>query len=206
MLRRWPGSLAEIPTLGYRGNVGLTLALQTDGSLRGGIQCSETEQWMSVDRTHLPGFRRLALDAIASREKRVAPGVASRNRVYLESEVACPAQPAVSNEPVPYPTSITGSDRTSRELLVALTVDTLGAVQPSSLTIFPGTDDAFAIELRAAVPRWRFRPAMRGGRRVRQRLHMVVVVRPPEADAVALAARAIIVPDTVKRTIFFRKP
>ena len=114
--------------------------------------------------------------------------------------------PTSSNEPVSYPASVSGDDRTSRELLVALTVDTLGAVSPSSLAIFPGTAEPFAAALRAVVPRWCFRPATRGGRRVRQRLHMVVVVRPPEADAVALAARATAVPDTSNRTIFFKNP
>jgi TonB family protein len=208
MLRRWPGNLAEIPTLGYRGNVGLRLALQTDGSLRGGIQCGETEHWMSVDRTHLAGFRRLALEAIASPEARaaVARRAVPANRVYLESEVACPAQPAVANEPVPYPASVAGDERTSRELLAALTVDTLGAVQPSSLTVFPGTDEAFAQAVRAVLPRWRFRAATRGGRRVRQRLHLLVVLRPPEADAAAIAAREAVVPDTSNRTIFFKRP
>jgi hypothetical protein len=87
---------------------------------------------------------------------------------------------------------------------VTLTVDTLGTVQPGSVAVFPGSGSTLAAPVQATVARWRFRPAMRGGRRVRQRVHMAVVVRPPEADAAALASRPL-APDTSRRTIFFRK-
>ena len=119
--------------------------------------------------------------------------------------MACAAHPAVTNEPIPYPAAVT-TNRASREVPFALTVDTLGAVVPSSVTVFPGTDDAFAKPVRDVVPRWRFRAAFRGGRRVPQRLHMVAVVRPPEADAVAIAAKSPPLADPTKRTIFFKKP
>jgi hypothetical protein len=59
--------------------------------------------------------------------------------------------------------------------------------------------------IRAVVPEWRFRPALRGGKRVRQRLHMAIVVRPPEADAAVLASKPVVAADTSNRTIFFRR-
>jgi outer membrane biosynthesis protein TonB len=204
-LDRWSGSLAEIPILGYRGNTGLILGLGTQGQLHGGVSCGEGNDWLNIRREDLPAFWRIGREALALRGANTrAPGPPTR-RVYDESEVACSALPVVGNATISYPTSIAGTARTSREVLVTFTVDTLGTVQAGSVVAFPGSGSTFSAPVRAAVARWRFRPAMRGGRRVRQRVHMAIVVRPPEADAAALASRPLVAPDTASRTIFFRK-
>jgi hypothetical protein len=204
-LDRWSGSLAEVPILGYRGNVGLVLGLGTQGQLHGGINCANASDWISVRREDLGGFWRIGREALVLASSR-PPATGSSPRVYLESEVACAALPMVGNAPIPYVSSHTGSSRTSEELLFELTVDTLGAVVPRSVMVFPGTDPTSARAVRQTVGSWRFRPAMRGGRRVRQRLHMAVVVRPPEADASVLATKPVVQPDSANRTIFFKKP
>jgi hypothetical protein len=84
-------------------------------------------------------------------------------------------------------------------------VDTLGAVEAGSIATFPGTDARFMRAVLAVVPEWRFRPALRGGKRVRQRVHVAIVVRPPEADAAVLAATLIVAPDSSNRTIFRKR-
>ena len=203
-LDRWSGSLAEVPILGYRGNVGLVLGLGTQGQLHGGIVCGDFSNPISVRREDLPGFWRIGREALARRRGGATPRL-SRTRAYYESEVACPALPLMGNAAIRYPSSIVGDDRTANELIFELIVDTLGRVVESSIAPFPGTPPAFARAIRDAVHAWRFRPAMRAGRRVRERLHMAVVVRPPDVDAELQPTTSTAVPDTTTRTIFFKK-
>jgi hypothetical protein len=205
-LDRWSGSLAEVPILGYRGTRGLVLGLGTQGQLHGDVACGEGGERLNVRREDLPEFWRIAREALALRGSSQLGTDRSPGRVYDESEVACAALPAVGNEPVLFPSTIVGRARFSHEVLVSLTVDTLGAVQPRSVATFPGTDARFTAAVRAVAPRWRFRPALRGGRRVAQRLHLAIVVRPPEADAAVLVAKPSMAADTSTRTIFFQRP
>ena len=181
----------------------MLLGIGTQGQLHGGVHCGELSNPISVRREDLAGFWRIGREALARRR----PGMVSqptRNRTYYESEVACPALPVVPNAAIRYPSSLADGDRTAQELIVELTVDTLGAVVESSITPFPGTRPEWVRTIREAVGTWRFRPAMRGGRRVRERLHMAVVVRPPDADG-ARQSPPTARPDTTNRTIFFKK-
>jgi outer membrane biosynthesis protein TonB len=203
-LDRWSGSLADIPVLGSRGNRGLIIGLGTQGQLHGGVSCGEGDESIYIQREDLAAFWRVARDALAARESLSAVTDGAANRVYDESEVACPALPAMSNTSVPYPESVTGDLRVSHEVLVAFTVDTLGVVERGSIATMPGANARFAAVVRRALAQWQFRPAMRGGRRVRQRTHLGVVVRPPEADAALLASKSGPA-DPSSRTIFHRK-
>ena len=203
-LDRWSGSLADIPVLGHRGNRGLIIGLGTQGQLHGGVSCGEGDESIYIQREDLAAFWRIARDALAARESLSAATDRAANRVYDESEVACPALPAVSNTSVSYPDSVRGDLRVSHEVLVAFTVDTLGLVEQGSITTMPGANARFTEVVRQALPQWRFRPAMRGGRRVRQRTHLAIVVRPPEADAALLASKAG-PSDPSSRTIFHRR-
>jgi hypothetical protein len=203
-LDRWSGSLAEVPILGYRGKVGLELGLGTQGQLHGGIHCGELSNPISVRREDLAGFWRIGREALARRRAGVIPRQ-PRTRAYYESEVACPALPMVGNAAIRYPSSMLDDDHLDQELLFELTVDTLGRVVASSVSPFPGTPPDFGRAIREAVRTWRFRPALRAGRRVRQQLHMALVVSPPDAKGALQPNSSVTPADTTSRTIFFKK-
>lgn len=89
--------------------------------------------------------------------------------VYFEHEVAKPVAPENNVSPA-YP-----SDLQQRGIegsfVVEFVVDTLGRAEPGSLRVLQPAHQQFVTSVRRALPRMRFLPAEREGRRVRQLVH-----------------------------------
>lgn len=110
----------------------------------------------------LPGTRLVVGTPLAPPMPPVAPGSAYL-AVQVEVEVALQG-----NSPVPrFPTALraAGIEGSARFRFV---VDTLGRVELATVERLSATRDAFAMAVREALPRMRFRAARAGGRPVRQ--------------------------------------
>ncbi|HEU4457423.1 MAG TPA: hypothetical protein VFR81_30415 [Longimicrobium sp.] len=109
----------------------------------------------------------------AAAEARARPLRIDTVRVYARDEVDCPALPDSAND-MPRARIAAGE---STELHAAAVVGRDGRVEMESLRAMPGSDPALAEALRAVVPRWRFVPATRVGRPVRQMVLLPLVFR-----------------------------
>ena len=177
-----PKYIPGAPILGYPSMRGLRVGLTVSGMLQGGVYCGSYDARLVITPDEL---RRVAdLVRRASREEvsRADTGT-SADRVYWEHEVACPVTPMAGNPRPTYPAGIASAERSSREVLVSLTVDTLGVPDSSSVHALPGSDPRFALAAERSIVSWRFTPALRGGKRVRQAAHVPVILRPDDADA-----------------------
>jgi hypothetical protein len=85
-----------------------------------------------------------------------------------------------------YPTSMLATNARA-EVLVSFVVDTTGAVEPSSIEVMPGADPRAVAQLPATLSGFLFRPAIRAGRKVRQRVIQAVRFEPPPVCASARA-------------------
>ena len=199
-----PDMTPGVPFLGGALGTGLHLYLSGHGWLQGGFSCGATQGPLEVMSTEFGAFKRAALTAAALAPRQPRWG-RTRSDAYFEHEVGCEAEPMRGNPAPRYP-DVGRDPRLSHEVIARLVVDILGRAEPSSVEVMPETDPRFALVVIDAVRAWRFRPAMRGGRPVRALIHMPVVVRPPEADAVVLARRPELrhPEDTLHRTIFFK--
>lgn len=96
-------------------------------------------------------------------------------RPYYSIEVSCPVVASTGNE---RPRAPAGMSPLVGEVATEFVVDTLGRVEPKSIHVMPGVLSALADSVRAAVSRWRFRPAEIDGTIVRQIVQMGVPIGP----------------------------
>ena len=91
--------------------------------------------------------------------------------VYYEFDVDKPASP-LNNVTPSYPAELQRKG-IGATFAVAFIVDTLGAPEPASFALLPQypADPLFVDAVRAVLPRLRFLPAEREGRKVRQLVH-----------------------------------
>jgi outer membrane biosynthesis protein TonB len=186
-----PQYIPGAPILGYPSMRGLRVGLTVSGMLQGGVYCGAYDARLVITPEELPRVADLARRAAREELSRISQGT-TEDRVYAEHEVACPVTPLAGNPRPTYPPNVPDRERFSHEVLVTLTVDTLGVPDSSSVRALPDTDRRFAAAAERSVLAWRFTPALRGGKRVRQAAHVPVILRPDDADAaratVAVAA------------------
>lgn len=140
----------------------------------------------SIDSAFLARVRRVIARAATFR-----PALTLRiDGEYTRNEVACPASlsPRIVND-ARYPgVSFPSTGPYSREMLrrkvraevmSSFVVDSTGRVEHGSLLLMSGTDTAVAGALRRGITSYRFNPAAKSGRRVRQRLVMAWTFVPP---------------------------
>lgn len=102
-------------------------------------------------------------------------------RVYRASDVDVRAAIVADESPSPiYPDSQWNAG-VGGEAVIEVIVDTLGRVEPSSVNIVSETLPSFGTAAREAVRVSVFTPGWKGGRRVRQVVHVPVVFRAPGA-------------------------
>lgn len=138
---------------------------------RGQHRCGVIAVW-----SRPPPLRRIArrADRPAAVETLVGSG-----RVFRASDVDVAAALVVDESPSPvYPDSAWKQGQ-GGEVVIEVIVDTLGRVEPASVSIVSETAPAFGAAAREAVRASVFTPAWRAGRRVRQVVHVPVVFRPP---------------------------
>jgi TonB family protein len=212
--RSWgPSFVPGAPLLGYSGARGIRVGLTTFGALQGGIFCGVAEAGLLIERKELP--RIAALVRRVAREALSRSPQPSGDRVYSENEVACAVTPLGGNPDPKYPSGIPANERMSAEVLVTFVVDTLGVPDSASVHAMPGSDPRFSSAAEQSVRTWRFSPALRGGKRVRQLTHLPVILRPDDGNAarsaVAVGGRAPVAhpplsgrPSTPAPTVFSR--
>lgn len=89
--------------------------------------------------------------------------------VYFEHEVTKPAAPT-NNVAPSYPAALQARG-IEGQLVAEFVVDTLGRAEPASFVARSSTHAEFVAAVRSALPRMRFLPAEREGRKVRQLVH-----------------------------------
>ena len=174
----------------------------TDGFFRHGKTLERPVSWVgcsgSTSGTGTTAFiDELVEMAKQARQRRTPPGDPSVGP-FMWNEVTCPATLKwtqadrfgirnVWHFPVGvYPTSMLATNARA-EVLVSFVVDTTGAVEPSSIEVMPGADPRAVAQLPATLSGFLFRPAIRAGRKVRQRVIQAVRFEPPPVCASARA-------------------
>lgn len=124
-------------------------------------------------------FRRAAGEAA-----RLVPRPVPGNPVWAEHAVGCAAVPFRDNAEPAWPSA---APLRPHQELVRVVVDVNGRVVPGSDQFMPSSRPEFVASVRATLPAWRFTPATRLGRRVRQAAHVNVTFRPPVTLATSRA-------------------
>ena len=83
--------------------------------------------------------------------------------------------------PLHYPDSLFQA-KVSGRVVVEFIVGTRGAVEPASIDVLSSTNESFTRAVRDALLVWHFKPAVQGGRRVRQYMQLPFSFSPPERD------------------------
>ena len=138
--------------------------------VRGQHRCGVIAVW-----SRPPRVRRVARRA--ERPARVATLV-DEGRVYLAGDVDQGA--ALDREQSPeavYPDTL-WKGRVAGNVVIEVIVDTLGRPEPESISIVSASAPLFGAAAREAVRQSVFSPAWKGGRRVRQVVHVPFVFRP----------------------------
>lgn len=89
--------------------------------------------------------------------------------VYNEDAVDRPARPVEGLVAPRYPELLKGAG-IEGEVLAQFIVDTLGVPVVSTFKVLTSAHDLFSLSVKNALPRMRFVPAEKGGRKVRQRV------------------------------------
>jgi hypothetical protein len=195
------------PQIGTENGLGLHMWLSSTGWIRAGYGCGRDGEgeirFMEIGPHEFDMFQHIAREALV-RVRAQPPWSEQRNRVYAEHELTCAVSRA-QPESQPLPLGPAQQQR-STEVLVRFVVDTSGGVDPASVEIMPGPDSTSSYLTIDAVEHWRFTPAVAEGIHVRARVHASVVIRPRDADAVALGARPFVAnpEDTLRRTVFYK--
>lgn len=87
--------------------------------------------------------------------------------LYYEYQVNKPARHAPNSRGPEYPPQLKAR-QVEGTVLVQYVVDTLGRVEPKTIKILRTPDSAFSAAVTIALPKMRFSPAERSGKRVRQ--------------------------------------
>lgn len=95
------------------------------------------------------------------------PSCSAEERVWTEDEVTHAATPLPQN-PMPKASQRMLSIWQPQHAIVGFVVDTTGAVERGTLRITAASDIDWERALYEAIPRWKFQPADRDGRKVRQ--------------------------------------
>ncbi|MBA3890596.1 MAG: TonB family protein [Gemmatimonadaceae bacterium] len=142
---------------------------------RGQHRCGVIAVW-----SRPPRVRRVARRS--ERPTQVATLV-DAGRVYEASDVDVRAMLLADESPAPvYPDSHWNAG-VGGEAIIEVIVDTLGRVEPASVSVVSETSPAFGAAAREAVRSSVFAPALKGGRRVRQVVHVPVAFgRQPGSD------------------------
>jgi TonB family protein len=93
--------------------------------------------------------------------------VAGATEPYTRDEVDQPALPEAGTLAPVYPESLFLA-RTAGRVVMEFVVDTTGQVEPGTIEVLEASDTRFGDAVRSALARALFRPAIRGGHRVRQ--------------------------------------
>lgn len=137
---------------------------------RGQHRCGVIAIW-----SRPPRFRRTPRRA--ERPAQVA-SLVDAGRVYRAEDVDVRATLVADESPSPiYPDSQWNAG-VGGEAIIEVIIDTLGRVEPASVNIVSETLPAFGTAAREAVRASVFTPARKGGRRVRQVVHVPIVFRP----------------------------
>ena len=139
-------------------------------------RCREMEDAGTIDphilSTIASSFQRVALRARTTPHAN-PPGDA----LWYGHAIGCPARADFANTAPAWPRSIT-EYRPHQETL-QLVVGATGQVEPGSLKFMASSDPRFTAEIRRVVPSWRFKPARRMAKPVRQVVHLNVGFTPP---------------------------
>jgi TonB family protein len=103
--------------------------------------------------------------------------------VYTSDQVDSPAQLAAGSPPPVYPDSLWRA-RIAGRVVAEFVVDSAGLVEPESLRIVSATQPYFGSAVTAALREAIFRPALLGGRPVRQIVLLPFVFSPEGNDSV----------------------
>ena len=87
--------------------------------------------------------------------------------VYTYPQVQRPARMLPGMQRPAFPAMLRAA-HVAGEVVVGFVVDTMGRVEPAPFYVYRSTHQLFTKAVRDCLPRLRFAPAMRGGRRVRQ--------------------------------------
>jgi hypothetical protein len=87
---------------------------------------------------------------------------------YFEFQVETPAAFIPDSAVSPRPSPPQRRRQPTPATLVSFVVDTLGEPEPNTFKIIRTDSHDFAMEAKASLPKWRYRPAQIGGCRVRQ--------------------------------------
>lgn len=196
-----------VPVIGAPDRPGLSMWLSPTGWIRAGYGCGRDGQgsirFMELTPTQVPRFLAVSRSALERllRQPQWAP---RGSRPFAEHELSCDVSrdgPALIPALFGY-----GAGQASIEVLARFVVDSTGRVEAPTIETMPGPDSAARRLTREALEDWLFLPAVAEGRRVRAQVHVSVVLRPLDADAVVLAhsSRPGVPDDTLRRTIFFR--
>ena len=95
----------------------------------------------------------------------------SLTRVYADTDVTQPVRLLFTGRRVPPPDSSLLRLGLPQHAVLRFIVDTLGRIEPCSLTLLETTHPLWGTAALHYARDWRFRPAKRGVRRVRQSVH-----------------------------------
>jgi hypothetical protein len=102
----------------------------------------------------------------------------TQDTIYGDLEVDQQAKPKRGNPEIPWPSESTDSsgimlsarvrEATQGEVVLRFIVDYRGCPDMRTVRVISATDSAFAGVVRRTLPRWRFEPARKDGRKVSQ--------------------------------------
>ncbi len=101
--------------------------------------------------------------------------LSENDQTFSDMDVEVLAKPRRNNPEPKFPSVLQGSasydlnykDRVGGEVVARFVVDTLGCVDMRTFTIVSATDSAFTDEIRKVLPKFRYDPARKEGKKVR---------------------------------------
>jgi hypothetical protein len=113
-------------------------------------------------------------------ERGGAAGKAAGKKAWYDANEVTERAELTAMPTLPTYPALPDSLRTERLVQFEYVVDTTGHVELATLRgEFPSRDAPFVEALRAVISRWKFRPAVKGGVAVRQRVRTQMVFHPP---------------------------
>jgi hypothetical protein len=167
-----------VPRLG-QGTVHLEVGIADTGRSKGVsftfVDCSGLHRHYHVDRRALLEIAD-DVERAARISRRASPTALrpSLEHPYHIDEVSCRALPSSNNAELRFPDGTAAGERRLTHVGVRFIVDTLGRVEPGTVTVLPGVTPRLASATRDQLLTWKFRPAERGGVRVRQLLNGIL--------------------------------
>src|SRR5688572_4773101 len=176
-----PNDTARAPSFILGSGDGLVLevsGVREDGRRQAKFRlnrCRESEHRDAIDQTRLIAiaarFRRAALRAVT-----VGIRQPPDDAVWYGHAIGCPTIPDRGNVAPPWPL---GAELRPHQEIMQFVVGKDGRVEPGSELFLASSDPRFAASIRSVLPSWRFTPARRMSRPVRQVAHLNVGFTPP---------------------------